>query len=208
MTSLWLKGTGRGGNADRDLHSGTTPAAAQGQGSQEERPRRSAVGTQPSPGTRVHARHTSAVQSRMCCLHLSQVPRPRRAVVGRLLWPRRGRRHAPSPALTMATSALGLSDDRDFLQAAVKTLRFVIYEDPRRAGRPSAGPPCGRRAAGMWAGAGLPGAGRLTAHPGTPGRKVGQGWRGRVVSIKMFLPGEPLETETPRYFHSFPYLPL
>lgn len=28
------------------------------------------------------------------------------------------------------------------------------------------------------------------------------------MSIKMFLPGEPLEAETPRDFHSFPYLPL
>ena len=37
-TSPWLKGTVRGGDADRDLHSVTTLAAAQGQGSQEERP--------------------------------------------------------------------------------------------------------------------------------------------------------------------------
>lgn len=38
--------------------------------------------------------------------------------------------------------------------------------------------------------------------------KVGRDWRGRLVSIKMFLPGEPLEAEIPRDFHSFPYLPL
>lgn len=38
--------------------------------------------------------------------------------------------------------------------------------------------------------------------------KVGCGWRGRLVSIKMFLPGEPLEAQTPGDFHSFPYAPL
>ena len=57
-------------------------------------------------------------------------------------------------------------------------------------------------------------AGRLRregpAH-GTPppsGWKVGPSQRGRLVSIKMFLPGEPLQAETLRDFHSFPYLPL